>query len=144
MTLYAVLDLGRGGADFLHLRCLPGSGFLLAQVELQQALRGVHVLQFAALLAVAHEAIALGVLTKPLDMDRVRCYLGSIKCGGRVLIADDDPDFVAPLELLLSEPITFFYVNDDSLVNDEYTTAIGNDANTGIAPDSPKASIRAI
>ncbi|MCC6629566.1 MAG: tandem-95 repeat protein, partial [Chloroflexi bacterium] len=41
-------------------------------------------------------------------------------------------------------PITFYYVNDGSLAGDEYTTALGSDANDGLSPDQPKASIRGI
>ncbi len=41
-------------------------------------------------------------------------------------------------------PITFYYVNDGSLVGDEYTTALGSDGNDGLSPDLPKASIRGI
>ncbi|WP_256361458.1 hypothetical protein, partial [Methylomonas koyamae] len=41
-------------------------------------------------------------------------------------------------------PITYYYVNDNSLTGDEYTSAVGNDANDGLSPDQPKASIRAI
>ncbi|TAK78891.1 MAG: hypothetical protein EPO12_11675, partial [Aquabacterium sp.] len=41
-------------------------------------------------------------------------------------------------------PITYYYVNDNSLAGDEYTTAAGSDANDGLSPDQPKASIRAV
>jgi Ca2+-binding RTX toxin-like protein len=41
-------------------------------------------------------------------------------------------------------PIHLYYVNDNSLVGDEYASAIGNDANDGLSPATPKASIRAI
>ncbi|MCB2027589.1 MAG: right-handed parallel beta-helix repeat-containing protein, partial [Rhodoferax sp.] len=41
-------------------------------------------------------------------------------------------------------PITFYYVNDSSLAGDEYTTAVGSDANDGLSPDQPKSSIRGI
>lgn len=39
---------------------------------------------------------------------------------------------------------TVYYVNDDSTVNDVYCTTIGDDANDGAAPATPKASIHAI
>ena len=41
-------------------------------------------------------------------------------------------------------PISNYYVNDGSTVNDVYTTAIGSDANDGLTPATPKASIRGI
>ena len=41
---------------------------------------------------------ALGVLRKPLDFDEVLEALKKVKPNGLVLIADDDPDFVASLE----------------------------------------------
>lgn len=44
----------------------------------------------------------------------------------------------------VTAPINLYYVNDNSLVGDAYTTAIGNDANNGLSPAAPKASIRAI
>jgi hypothetical protein len=37
-----------------------------------------------------------------------------------------------------------FYVNDDSLWNNIFTTAAGSDLNSGLSPDAPKASIQAI
>ncbi|MCF6130521.1 hypothetical protein L1S35_12620 [Flavobacterium sp. AS60] len=36
---------------------------------------------------------------------------------------------------------TTFYVNDNSIKGDIYTTAIGNDSNDGISPDNPKLTI---
>ncbi|MEX2185288.1 MAG: right-handed parallel beta-helix repeat-containing protein [Pirellulales bacterium] len=44
----------------------------------------------------------------------------------------------------VGESIHLYYVNDNSLVGDEYATAVGNDANDGLSPATPKASIRAI
>ncbi len=41
-------------------------------------------------------------------------------------------------------PITAYYVNDGSNTGDEYTAALGDDANDGLTPATPKASIRAI
>lgn len=37
-----------------------------------------------------------------------------------------------------------FYVNDNSLTGDIYTTAVGSNSNSGLSPGSPKASISAI
>ncbi|MFN9110935.1 MAG: right-handed parallel beta-helix repeat-containing protein, partial [Bacteroidota bacterium] len=37
-----------------------------------------------------------------------------------------------------------FYVNDSSTTNDAYTLGVGNAANTGLTPNSPKASIQQI
>uniref|UniRef100_UPI00356B3B79 right-handed parallel beta-helix repeat-containing protein n=1 Tax=Stieleria sp. TaxID=2795976 RepID=UPI00356B3B79 len=44
----------------------------------------------------------------------------------------------------ITEPISFYYVNDADVSGDVYTTAVGNDANDGLAPDRPKASIRSV
>ena len=41
-------------------------------------------------------------------------------------------------------PIAAYYVNDGSGTGDEYTTAPGNDANDGLTPATPMASIAAI
>lgn len=48
----------------------------------------------------------------------------------------------APLEIIA--PISFYYVNDgvDSL--DQYTTAAGDDANDGLSPATPKATLRSL
>jgi parallel beta-helix repeat protein len=39
---------------------------------------------------------------------------------------------------------TLFYVNDGSTAGDQYSTAVGNDANTGKSPDQPMASLAAL
>ena len=44
----------------------------------------------------------------------------------------------------ITSPISVFYVNDDSLAVDQYTTAIGNDGNDGLTPATPKATIRSV
>lgn len=44
----------------------------------------------------------------------------------------------------VTPPIAKYYVNDAATAGDEYTTAIGNDANDGLTSATPKASIRAI
>jgi parallel beta-helix repeat protein len=41
-------------------------------------------------------------------------------------------------------PNTTYFVNDASTVGDEYTTAVGSAANTGLTPASPMASIQAV
>lgn len=38
----------------------------------------------------------------------------------------------------------FFYINDNSTTNDVYCTAIGNNANSGLAPDKPMADLNAL
>ena len=37
-----------------------------------------------------------------------------------------------------------FYINDGSTVGDVYTTAVGNDANSGKSPDAPMATLQAL
>ncbi|MGK7942832.1 MAG: right-handed parallel beta-helix repeat-containing protein, partial [Crocosphaera sp.] len=44
----------------------------------------------------------------------------------------------------ITESINAYYVNDTVLVGDEYTTAIGNNNNDGLTPQTPMASIRAV
>lgn len=41
-------------------------------------------------------------------------------------------------------PVHTYYVNDDAVLDGDLTTATGNDANSGLSADSPKASIAAI
>ena len=40
--------------------------------------------------------------------------------------------------------VSNYYVNDTSTTNDVYTTVVGNDANNGLSPASPKASLQAL
>lgn len=44
----------------------------------------------------------------------------------------------------LSAPVTRYYVNDNEVSMGDATTAVGDDANDGLTPGTPKASIRAI
>ncbi len=41
-------------------------------------------------------------------------------------------------------PAAAYYVNDDSTLNDVYCTGVGNDANDGLSPATPKATIQAV
>lgn len=60
-----------------------------------------------------------------------------IRAAGAV-VASSDKDFV-----IHSGPISY-YVNDASTEGDLYCTAVGDDANTGYAPDKPKATLSAL
>jgi len=40
--------------------------------------------------------------------------------------------------------VTVYYVNDSDLTNDAWATAVGNDANDGLTPATPKATVQAI
>ncbi|MCC7333449.1 MAG: right-handed parallel beta-helix repeat-containing protein [Pirellulaceae bacterium] len=47
----------------------------------------------------------------------------------------------------ITTPVTTYYVNlaaDSDLTDNQWTTAAGSDANSGLSPDQPKASIRAV
>ena len=44
----------------------------------------------------------------------------------------------------ITAPITVYYVNDGTVQAGDWTTAPGNDANPGVLPSAPKASIRAV
>ncbi len=44
----------------------------------------------------------------------------------------------------ISAPITLFYVNDAAMAEGDWTTAPGDDANDGLSPATPKASVRAL
>ncbi|MBC9882178.1 LEPR-XLL domain-containing protein, partial [Bradyrhizobium sp. INPA01-394B] len=44
----------------------------------------------------------------------------------------------------ISGPTHVYYVNDGSQTGDQYTTAIGDDANSGLSPDKPMASLAAL
>ncbi len=47
-------------------------------------------------------------------------------------------------DVLLANGGTSYYVNDGSTAGDQYTTAVGNDANSGKSPDQPMASLGAL
>jgi len=51
---------------------------------------------------------------------------------------------VSRTPFLLAPASTSYYVNDSSTVGDVYTTAPGNDANSGVSPDKPVASLAAL
>ncbi|MEX0330647.1 MAG: right-handed parallel beta-helix repeat-containing protein [Puniceicoccaceae bacterium] len=62
------------------------------------------------------------------------------------VVRNDDPS-VSGQSLnvfAISEPISFYYVNDDLVEAGNYTSAPGDNANDGLSPATPKASIRAI
>ena len=44
----------------------------------------------------------------------------------------------------ISNATNVFYVNDDSTENDQYTTAVGDDANNGKSPSQPMASLQSL
>ncbi len=44
----------------------------------------------------------------------------------------------------VTPPIHVYYVNDGSTAGDEYATAVGNDANDGLTPATPKATIQSV
>ncbi len=44
----------------------------------------------------------------------------------------------------ISAPVHAYYINDNSTTGDQYTTAVGNDANTGLTADAPMASLQAL
>ena len=47
---------------------------------------------------------------------------------------------------LLAAPASaaVWYVNDTSLAGDSYTTVVGNDANNGLTPATPKRNIQTV
>jgi hypothetical protein len=63
----------------------------------------------------------------------------------RVASADTPAIFdVSDHLFAVSPPIQRYYVNDGSTLGDQYTTAVGDDANDGLDPSRPKASIRSV
>src|SRR5258708_17145354 len=44
----------------------------------------------------------------------------------------------------ITAPVHNYYVNDNSTAGDQYTTAVGDDANSGLDAAHPKASIRSL
>ena len=44
----------------------------------------------------------------------------------------------------ISAPVHAYYINDNSTTGDQYTTAVGNDANSGLVAAAPMASLQAL
>jgi len=100
LTFMDVRLPGRNGVEsFLEIRRLKPD----AQVYM---MTGFSVEQ---LLDEAVAQGARGVLHKPLDLERVLQLAGEIRPGG-ILIADDDPDFVASVREILEENWYAVYV----------------------------------
>ena len=55
-----------------------------------------------------------------------------------------DPKGVSTQPFLIASAAKDFYVNDSSTVGDVYTTAPGNNANSGTSPDQPMANLAAL
>ncbi len=86
---------------------LPGMNGVESFVEIRKFKPYAKVVMMTAFSVeqLLHQAIdggALGVLNKPLDLDKVLQALEAAKPEGIVLVADDDPDFVLSLEMFLN------------------------------------------
>ena len=57
---------------------------------------------------------------------------------------DTQAAFATSPLIQIVNPGNQYFVNDDSIIGDEYTTAVGSDANDGKTPDSPMKSIQAL
>ncbi len=64
-------------------------------------------------------------------------YRVRIRCAEDASATDESADFRIG-------SATCYYVNDNSQINDVYCTTVGNDANDGLSPATPKGSIQAI
>lgn len=59
--------------------------------------------------------------------------------------SDDAPLVTQSLTTFaIVEPINEYFVNDDEVIDNGYTTAEGDNSNDGLSPATPKASVRAI
>src|SRR5262249_12281150 len=47
-------------------------------------------------------------------------------------------------DFTITAPVHFYYVNDGSTIGDVFATATGDDANSGLSPSAPKASVSAV
>ncbi len=87
---------------------LPGMNGVETFFEFRKLKPGVKVMLMTGfsleqLVAQAVENGALGVLRKPFRMQELLDVLEQVKPRGMVLIADDDPDFAASLEPILTQ-----------------------------------------
>lgn len=62
----------------------------------------------------------------------------------RVSSSADASVFGLSDQFIISAPIHAYYLNDSSTTGDQYTTAVGNDANTGLTPNDPMATLQAL
>ncbi|HEV8292420.1 MAG TPA: right-handed parallel beta-helix repeat-containing protein, partial [Tepidisphaeraceae bacterium] len=62
----------------------------------------------------------------------------------RVTRNDTATSDVSNAAFSIGAAITIYFVNDGTVAAGDWTTAVGNDANNGLSPATPKASIRAI
>ncbi|NBB77971.1 MAG: LEPR-XLL domain-containing protein, partial [Verrucomicrobia bacterium] len=62
------------------------------------------------------------------------------------VVRQDDPSIAGESfdPFAISPPISFFYVNDDTVIADGFATGVGNDANDGLSPATPKATIQSV
>ncbi len=51
---------------------------------------------------------------------------------------------LSPSPFMITPPVNIFYVNDATVTAGDWTTSAGNDANSGLSPAEPKASLAAI
>lgn len=65
-----------------------------------------------------------------------RIRVTSVTTSGLVDISDQ--------RFTISQPVSVFYVNDNTVEAGDWTTAPGNDANSGLSPNAPKATIQAL
>lgn len=92
---------------FMDVR-LPGMNGVESFFEIRKLKPGARVMMMTAysveqLLREAINGGALGVLNKPLNPEKILEMLKTVKPAGVILLADDDPDFLSTLEMLLSK-----------------------------------------
>ncbi len=75
----------------------------------------------------------------PLSITPASDYLIRVSRNDASALSDTSD---APINI--TAPISRYYVNDSTVNTDDWTTAPGNDANDGLSPATPKASIAAI
>ncbi|MEX2188872.1 MAG: right-handed parallel beta-helix repeat-containing protein [Pirellulales bacterium] len=78
------------------------------------------------------------VWTVPLTLEPAADY------AIRVTRTDNGATDASNAAFSISPPVNHYYVNDATVDAGDWTTASGNDANDGLTPGSPKASVRAI
>ena len=74
---------------------------------------------------------------------------GSVPLDDRYLvriqaISGSMPNDVSNYSFSIANAGNSYYINDDSTVGDQYTTAVGNDINLGKSPDQPMATLRTL
>ncbi|MEQ1830459.1 MAG: PA14 domain-containing protein, partial [Pirellula sp.] len=89
-------------------------------------------------IAAAAAGTGLYPWTVPTNLTPANDYFVRITQSGSGLADDSNSPFS------IAQQVSVYYVNDGTLAAGDWTTVVGNDANNGLSPSTPKATIQAV